>query len=710
MKILSQIFILFFMIYTLLNGIYTAPVANDAADDDQYQIGTGIADVTGPAAEINMMGYAVVGQDTSGIHLRLFSRTVIVVDNTGNRIVYINCDLQGIAQIVKIQVIEELKAKYGDLYRHDNVLITAIHTHSGPGGFFQYLLYIFTAEGFISDSFRAIVDGVVKSIDMAHNNLKPGYIYWNSGELTDSSINRSPASYDNNPKEERDQYKYNTDKTMNSMKFTDLNGKPLALINWHAVHCVSMNNTNHLISSDNKGYASLLFEADYNPGHLPGKGPFVAIFSQANEGDSSPNTAGPRCIDTGLPCDYTNSTCNGKNEKCVAFGPGKDMFESTSIIANKQYLKAKELFNSTEHKLKGSVQYIYQTVNMSNYTVNLGTNMTIKTCKPALGYSFAAGTTDGEGAKFFHQGTHKGEEPKLWDFVRDLIKDPSKEQVDCQSPKAILLDVGEMKFPFDWTPDIEPTQLLRIGDVVIAAVPGEFTTMSGRRLRAAVQKTFASNGQQVQVTIAGLANSYSNYVATYEEYQIQRYEGGSTMYGPHTLQAYIQQYVTLATNMAKQTRVAPGPEMPNLLSKEITLKPGVVLDAAKAGHKFGDVLVQPQSTYHTGSQVKVTFVGAHPRNNLKLESTYLTVERLNQNTNQWEVIATDANWETKFVWRRTNAVLGNSESDIIWDIPVGTPNGKYRIMYFGDHKSILGHITPFEAITQTFQVQSNKYY
>ena len=29
---------------------------------------------------------------------------------------------------------------------------------------------------------------------------------------------------------------------------------------WFAVHCTSMNNTNGLISSDNKGYASQLFE------------------------------------------------------------------------------------------------------------------------------------------------------------------------------------------------------------------------------------------------------------------------------------------------------------------------------------------------------------------------------------------------------------------------------------------------------------------
>ena len=38
----------------------------------------------------------------------------------------------------------------------------------------------------------------------------------------------------------------------------------------------------------------------------------MAAFPQANEGDVSPNTAGPRCIDTGEACDYETSTCNGK--------------------------------------------------------------------------------------------------------------------------------------------------------------------------------------------------------------------------------------------------------------------------------------------------------------------------------------------------------------------------------------------------------------
>ncbi len=39
------------------------------------------------------------------------------------------------------------------------------------------------------------------------------------------------------------------------------------------------------------------------------QGGFVAGFSSSNLGDVSPNTRGPHCVNTGLPCDYLNSSC-----------------------------------------------------------------------------------------------------------------------------------------------------------------------------------------------------------------------------------------------------------------------------------------------------------------------------------------------------------------------------------------------------------------
>jgi neutral ceramidase len=70
------------------------------------------------------------------------------------------------------------------------------------------------------------------------------------------------------------------------------------------------------------------------------QGPFVAAFASSNLGDVSPNTMGAKCLDTGLPCDFVSSSCNNRTQLCIAFGPGKDMVDSTRIIGDKQFQKA----------------------------------------------------------------------------------------------------------------------------------------------------------------------------------------------------------------------------------------------------------------------------------------------------------------------------------------------------------------------------------
>ncbi|PIK42871.1 putative neutral ceramidase C [Apostichopus japonicus] len=99
------------------------------------------------------------------------------------------------------------------------------------------------------------------------------------------------------------------------------------------------------------------------------RGPFVAAFAQSHLGDVSPNTQGAKCIDTGKPCERDSSTCGGKTGKCIAFGPGKDMFESTLIIGSRQKDKAMGLWNEGGFRLTGPVSSIHQFVDMTNVTV-----------------------------------------------------------------------------------------------------------------------------------------------------------------------------------------------------------------------------------------------------------------------------------------------------------------------------------------------------
>ena len=75
--------------------------------------------------------------------------------------------------------------RYGDLYTEQNVAISGIHTHAGPGGYLQYVVYIVTSLGFVRQSFDVIVDGIEKSIVQAHENLRPGSIFVNKGKKTE---------------------------------------------------------------------------------------------------------------------------------------------------------------------------------------------------------------------------------------------------------------------------------------------------------------------------------------------------------------------------------------------------------------------------------------------------------------------------------------------------------------------------------------------
>lgn len=57
---------------------------------------------------------------------------------------------------------------------------------------------------------------------------------------------------------------------------------------------------------------------------------------------------------------------------------------------------------------------------------------------------------------------------------------------------------------------------------MIAAVPGEFTTMAGRRFRNAINLESETSGglTGTKTIIAGLSNVYTHYVTTFEEYQV----------------------------------------------------------------------------------------------------------------------------------------------------------------------------------------------
>ncbi|ORY61323.1 Neutral/alkaline nonlysosomal ceramidase [Pseudomassariella vexata] len=693
--------------------------ARATAIGDKYLLGVGKADVTGPVVELNFAGYASSAQTGTGLRQRIYSRAFIVgdVDNPDDRFVYLILDTQSGDTAVRYGILDGLAALGDDysMYGQSNVAVTGTHSHSGPGAWFNYLLPQITSLGFDKQSYQAVVDGALLSIQRAHASLEEGYLDYGTVNITDGNLSRSLYAYMANPASERAQYPDSTDKTMTVLRFQRASdSKNIGLLSWYPVHGTSMLENNTHVTGDNKGVAAIMFEKELQGDASTAEG-FVAGFSQANVGDTTPNVLGAWCDDgSGQMCSYENSTCaDGKSQSCHGRGPlfgNLDLGVSSCYeIGRRQYAGAKSVFDSLSSSgtlvVGASVKSFHFYQDMQYYKFSLDNGTEVQTCPAALGYSFAAGTTDGPGAFDFTQADSGSPDANpLWALVSGVLREPSAEQKACQYPKPVLLDVGELSEPYVWSPNIVDMQVLRVGQFVIIISPSEATTMAGRRWRAAVKEAVSEFlDEEPMVVLGGPANTYAHYCATPEEYAIQRYEGASTLYGPWELPAYINLTVSKLHYLSPTATGAPpaGPSPPDNRETSLSFISGVVFDAAPLGSSFGDCKVQPNTTYARGAVVNATFVGANPRNNLRLEGTFAAVEKLVGT--EWTEVRDDSDWFLVYTWTRTNTVLGYSDVVISWETESDAETGTYRIKYYGDRKALIGGgIAAFEGTSRSF--------
>ncbi|KAF7302949.1 Neutral ceramidase [Mycena kentingensis (nom. inval.)] len=723
------------MVRLLASLLALSAAVHSAVAQSQYLLGLGIADVTGPVVETNMMvsssAHLLVttegsGRDTrvlrrqtdTGLHQRQRARAFIVAEtaNSSNRIVFINADIAMGDTGIRRAILAQLATKYGTLYTAQNFALSSTHQHSGVGGYLENLLPQITSLGFVKQSYDAIVTGVVLAVDRAHASLKTGTLSFANTTVVGGNRNRSPTAYLANPAAERALYTNqggDQDTTMTLLSF----GAARGFLSFFPVHGTSIYENNTLVSTDNKGMAAYLYEASVEPNAMPGSNTFVAGFAQSNVGDTSPNTLGAFCESPGeafdgMPCQANTSTCGGTVDQCHGRGPGFNLdssgFHSNMMIAQTQVDAAKRIMGGSLAPVSGTIRSVHINLNMSNHSFALPNGTTASTCPPAMGFSFAGGTTDGPGGFGFVQGDNSTTQNPFWELVKGAVTpNPSAAQIACQAPKPILLNTGFANTPYAWSPSTVDIQMLKVGNFVMVIVPGELTTMAGRRLRNAVRAALISNGildNSAMVVVAGPANTYAHYITTREEYAVQRYEGASTIYGPNTLDAYIQKYTSLVPFLANTPTGTPAsdPAPPALQSSAISLQTGVVFDSAPSGKNFGSVLVDVLPSYRVGQTVSAQFVGANPRNNLRLEGTFMNVQQLTGGA--FRAVRSDSHPSTTYQWLRVNTITGTSTVTLNWTIEAGTPAGTYRLQYFGDSKPLIGSISAFTGTSGNFTV------
>lgn len=646
-----------------------------------YEIGCGVYDVTGPAAEVGMMGFADVAQTTQGIYMRLWSRAFIIGDGE-RRIVYVCADLCMIYQAVKQAVSARVAAdnELRDYYSDKNILLSATHTHSGPGGYSHHFIYNLTTKGFIPQNFDAIVEGIYQSIRRAHANIEPGKIFIARGEADGYGFNRATRPYAMNPEEERSRYASDLDKEMTLLKLVALDGRELGMINWLGVHPTSVGPANRLIGGDNKGLAEYWFEKDKGSDFHKEK-PFLAAFALGPAGDVSPNLWG--------------------------IADGVHDYEHMEIIARKQYDKAVELYKNATEQLKGPVDVRHRYTDFSKLHIDA---LDVDTVPAAMGASFLAGSTEDNVSQVtvFHEGVTvdslQGNERLIAGVVDSAFgvlwpKTLDESFIKGHAPKKILVPTGLATWDGNpWTPQILPVQVIRLGQLAIAAQPTEITTMAGRRVRDTVKAALAPAGV-THAVVASHSNAYSSYVTTREEYAGQEYEGASTHFGPFTLDGFQQEFRHLGEAIASGSAVAQGVYPKDFKLTQLTLQTGVVYDSA-GGKKFGQVIVDAGAAYKIGDIVSVEFQSAHPKNDLLTMADFAVVQR--KTASGFEDVLGDRDPQLTFNWQRIKGA--ESKATLKWNTQGAAP-GEYRIVHRGVSKAFwFGRKTKFEGASRVFKL------
>lgn len=566
-----------------------------------FHIGAAKTDITAFKKGVGMLGYGLYFNTMETVETPLFARAFVIRDpDTGSKVCLINCELGFITIALKKGLIKELKSRDPKCgYDDDNLMLTAQHTHSGPSGYSYYGFYNISTPGFVMEIYQKLVRGIADAVVEAEKNIRPAHITASAGTFEpdkEVAFNRSLHQYNQNPevkeKATRETAHLAVNREMLLLKFTADTGEDIGEINWFGVHTTSVSNDNTRVCSDNKGYAAK-FTEDYFA--KKGNKDFVAAFAQGTCGDVTPKFI-----------------YNPKHKFQRGYWEGKykDDFESARYNGKLQSDKAVEIYENAEKKgfevTGAGIDYETLFVNFGNVTCEpqfANGQLDAQTGPASQGVAFFGGAImDGPGAHpilmtFFRTVTRlvKIYELILCKFKNEKFRSAVARKYKTQGKKDVMIEtharrvmgtkhidriimpawsdpsVASIKNFFvkmgykdkPWTPKILPLQIFTIGNIALAAFPFEITTIAAKRLRKSLEETLSEKGIR-QVILVPYANGYSGYVTTYEEYQVQMYEGGHTVFGEWTLAALQSKFYQLSKSMLKPKaeRVVKHDDMP----------------------------------------------------------------------------------------------------------------------------------------------------
>jgi neutral ceramidase len=512
-----------------LGALIALVVFPAAAHAAPLRAGVGMADIT-PQTGYYLGGWTRADRTSHGQQTRLHSRALVLQEGD-RKVALVQVDLFMIPAGMQKQV-AALNASRG--FREENVLISASHTHSGPGGYANFKTFNTAAPSLQTAtdpiSFYRLLDPkpadpqlytfltkqIAAAVQRADQDLGPASAGWGSAEIEGLTQNRSIEAHlaDHGILLEPGQGRasqdplgiaHTIDPSVNVLRVDKLRrvkGKlrrvPIGAWSTFANHGTVTKSSFQYYNQDHFASAMQVFEAKVRKaGKAPKRQKVLNVYGNSDEGDQSAGLT----RDGPAASDYV-----GRVEAAAMLRAWRSARGSLqrSPALDSRWTRVCFCGQQTEG---GAV---------ANYAM--------------AGFPFLTGSEEERGP--LYDVTHHS-----FEGMRNPLPVPGQGHKE-----GIPLDANSV-------PKAVPLMAVRVGSRLIVTQPGEATREVGERLRNEVAGAVAGSGIE-RVVVSGLADEFIQYITTPEEYDRQHYEGGSTLYGPLEGNFLRQQQAALARTLA----------------------------------------------------------------------------------------------------------------------------------------------------------------
>lgn len=488
--------------------------------DSLEQAVAGIAerDITPPIG-MPKFGYSSFAQDSNGFRTRLKARAFYLHAPNSPAIALVQLDL-GAGSLPLHHRVAELIAAQTDVPSHGLSLLVT-HTHSGPGNYLGsdfYNAFGSNQAGFDPKLFEFLSQQIADAVIEAYQHQRPARIASAQSDVWGLTRNRSLAAwarnFDIDPVDQNETLALRAVNPRMTMLRMDVQSDagcyyPAGALTLFSIHGTAIPAFTSPIHGDIWSWISRDVETHINESAqqcVPER-PFVHGAAQATHADNSPNIV------------------NSKRGHAEARRIGQAAAQQANALF--------ELLGAQTNTSTAT------TVRVASRELDLLTQVEPQRfglCERAVIGTALAGAANGDEVFPLSYLPFFAEE-----WQRSTFTD------GCQGVKQWMISKLQLLLPANRFPHRALLQVFQINDLVIVPLPWEVTLESGNQIRAAVAETLPDGNWKIE--ISSLANGYFGYAVTPAEYQLQYYEGGHTLYGPHTLDFLSQQSARLSRDM-----------------------------------------------------------------------------------------------------------------------------------------------------------------